>query len=153
MVEGGRGRRGRTTDGVGYKEETGGRADGGQVLARRKFEAGSPSIERDRPAIAPSTPPAAAAGPIASQIHKKFGLLCLRLPLASFSLRPFAMPKAPKALSKAKHDPLHVQLGEDEVYAKYGRVSQPGRRRKSRAKDDDETGEVCPRPTRPQIPF
>ena len=54
------------------------------------------------------------------------------------------MPKAPKALPKQKHDPLHVQLGEDEVYAKYGRISQPGRRRKSRAKDDDndETGEV-----------
>ncbi|KAI9063423.1 cell adhesion protein byn-1 [Trametes sanguinea] len=49
------------------------------------------------------------------------------------------MPKAPKAASsKVKHDPLHVQLGEDEVYAKYGRVSQPGRRRKSKAKDDDE---------------
>ena len=48
------------------------------------------------------------------------------------------MPKAPKATSKAKHDPLHVQLGEDEVYAKYGRVSQPGKRRKSRANDDDD---------------
>ena len=55
------------------------------------------------------------------------------------------MPKAPKATSKAKHDPLHVQLGEDEVYAKSGRVSQPGKRRKSRANDDDdETGEVSP---------
>ncbi|RPD62033.1 cell adhesion protein byn-1 [Lentinus tigrinus ALCF2SS1-7] len=53
------------------------------------------------------------------------------------------MPKAPKASSKTKHDPLHVQLGEDEVYAKYGRVSQPGKRRKSRANDDDdEAGEV-----------
>ncbi|KAH9943001.1 cell adhesion protein byn-1 [Epithele typhae] len=48
------------------------------------------------------------------------------------------MPKAPKAPAKPKHDPLHVQLGEDEVHAKYGRVSQPGRRRKSRAKDDEE---------------
>ncbi|KAH9894173.1 cell adhesion protein byn-1 [Cubamyces lactineus] len=53
------------------------------------------------------------------------------------------MPKAPKANPKVKHDPLHVQIGEDEVYAKYGRVSQPGRRRKSKAKDDeDESGEV-----------
>ncbi|KAI0676769.1 cell adhesion protein byn-1 [Trametes maxima] len=53
------------------------------------------------------------------------------------------MPKAPKASAKSKHDPLHVQLGEDEVYAKYGRVSQPGRRRKSKAKDEeDEAGEV-----------
>ncbi|KAI0829358.1 cell adhesion protein byn-1 [Trametes gibbosa] len=53
------------------------------------------------------------------------------------------MPKAPKASGKTKHDPLHVQLGEDEVYAKYGRVSQPGRRRKSKARDDeDEAGEA-----------
>ncbi len=55
------------------------------------------------------------------------------------------MPKAPKASTKTKHDPLHVQLGEDEVYQKYGRVSQPGKRRKSRANDDDdEAGEVSP---------
>ncbi|EJF63053.1 cell adhesion protein byn-1 [Dichomitus squalens LYAD-421 SS1] len=54
------------------------------------------------------------------------------------------MPKAPKQNTKAKHDPLHVQIGEDEVHAKYGRISQPGRRRKSKAQDDDddETGEV-----------
>ncbi|KAI0643706.1 cell adhesion protein byn-1 [Trametes meyenii] len=53
------------------------------------------------------------------------------------------MPKAPKSSTKSKHDPLHVQLGEDEVYAKYGRVSQPGRRRKPKAKDEvDEAGEV-----------
>ena len=50
------------------------------------------------------------------------------------------MPKAPKPNTKAKHDPLHVQLGEDEVYSKYGRISQPGRRRKSKAQDDDEEG-------------
>ncbi len=48
------------------------------------------------------------------------------------------MPKAPKAPTKSKHDPLHVQIGDDEVYAKYGRISQPGRRRKSKAKDDDD---------------
>ena len=48
------------------------------------------------------------------------------------------MPKAPKAATKSKHDPLHVQIGEDEVYAKYGRISQPGRRRKSKTKDDDD---------------
>ena len=53
------------------------------------------------------------------------------------------MPKAPKPNTKAKHDPLHVQLGEDEVYSKYGRISQPGRRRKSKAQDDDEeSGDV-----------
>ena len=33
---------------------------------------------------------------------------------------------------------VHVQIGEDEVYAKYGRISQPGRRRKSKTKDDDD---------------
>ncbi|KAI0723470.1 cell adhesion protein byn-1 [Earliella scabrosa] len=48
------------------------------------------------------------------------------------------MPKVPKANAKTKHDPLHVQIGEDETYAKYGRISQPGRRRKSRARDEDE---------------
>ena len=55
------------------------------------------------------------------------------------------MPKAPKAAAKPKHNPLHVELGEDEVIAKYGRISQPGRRRKSRAQDsDEEGGEVIP---------
>ncbi|TFY50804.1 hypothetical protein EVG20_g11320 [Dentipellis fragilis] len=54
------------------------------------------------------------------------------------------MPRAQKAPSKARHDPLHVQLGEDEVHAKYGRVSNPGKRRKSRpsTEDDDDRGEV-----------
>ncbi|OBZ71992.1 Bystin [Grifola frondosa] len=48
------------------------------------------------------------------------------------------MPRAPKSTGKTRHDPLHVQLDEDEVYAKYGRVSQPGKRKKSKAKDDDD---------------
>ncbi|KAJ3526633.1 hypothetical protein NM688_g8236 [Phlebia brevispora] len=53
------------------------------------------------------------------------------------------MPKAQKASGKTRHDPLHVQLGEDEVYAKYGKVTRPGKRRKSQAKDEDEeNGEV-----------
>ena len=53
------------------------------------------------------------------------------------------MPRAPKATGKTRHDPLHVQLGEDEVYAKYGKVSRPGKRRKSHApeEDDDEEDE------------
>ncbi len=56
------------------------------------------------------------------------------------------MPKAPRAPAKAKHDPLHVQLGEDEARAKYGRVSQPGRRKRSKTnEDEEESGEVSPR--------
>ncbi|EPT03099.1 hypothetical protein FOMPIDRAFT_1047090 [Fomitopsis schrenkii] len=49
------------------------------------------------------------------------------------------MPRAVKPTGKTRHDPLHVQLGEDEVYTKYGRVSRPGKRRKS--KDTEEDGE------------
>ncbi|OJT13181.1 Bystin [Trametes pubescens] len=53
------------------------------------------------------------------------------------------MPKAPRAPAKAKHDPLHVQLGEDEARAKYGRVSQPGRRKRSKTnEDEEESGEA-----------
>ena len=53
------------------------------------------------------------------------------------------MPKAVKALGKSRHDPLHVQLGEDEHYAKYGKVSRPDKRRKSyAAEEDEEKGEV-----------
>ncbi|KAF9821035.1 hypothetical protein IEO21_01012 [Rhodonia placenta] len=48
------------------------------------------------------------------------------------------MPRAAKPPTKSRHDPLHVQLGEDEVHAKYGRISQPGKRRKSKGKADDE---------------
>ena len=43
-----------------------------------------------------------------------------------------------KATTKSKHDPLHVQIDKDEVYAKYGHISQPGRRRRSKTKDDDD---------------
>jgi len=52
------------------------------------------------------------------------------------------MPRAQKS-SKPRHDPLHVQLDEDEVEAKYGRISLPGKRKKSRRSDDDELIEVC----------
>lgn len=56
------------------------------------------------------------------------------------------MPKAPKATGRTKHDPLHVQIDDDEVHAKYGRVSKPGKRRKSKATDEEEEegGEVSP---------
>jgi essential nuclear protein 1 len=48
------------------------------------------------------------------------------------------MPRAAKPTGKGRHDPLLVQLREDEVDAKYGRVSQPGRRKKARTSDADE---------------
>jgi essential nuclear protein 1 len=43
------------------------------------------------------------------------------------------MPRATaKATGKTRHDPLLVQLHEDDVEAKYGRVSKPGKRQKGR---------------------
>ena len=52
------------------------------------------------------------------------------------------MPRAPKPTGKTRHDPLHVQLKEDELVEKYGNVSHPGKRKKSRKSktDDDEAG-------------
>ncbi|KAJ2924953.1 hypothetical protein H1R20_g12155, partial [Candolleomyces eurysporus] len=54
------------------------------------------------------------------------------------------MPRTQKPSSKPRHDPLHVQLDEDEAHAKYGRVSQPGKRTKSRRRpsEDENTAEV-----------
>ncbi|KAI6151725.1 Bystin-domain-containing protein [Pisolithus tinctorius] len=52
------------------------------------------------------------------------------------------MPRAQKS-TKPRHDPLLAQIHEDELIAKYGRVSQPGKRNKSRkSRSDDEGGEV-----------
>lgn len=48
------------------------------------------------------------------------------------------MPRTTKGAQKSRHDPLLVQLGEDELEAKYGRLSEPGKRKKSRKTDDDE---------------
>ena len=56
------------------------------------------------------------------------------------------MPRAQKSSGKSRHDPLIVQLDEDEVQAKYGRLSQPGKRTKSRTsstRDDEDASEVC----------
>lgn len=47
------------------------------------------------------------------------------------------MPRSAKPTGKTRHDPLHVQLKEDELFEKYGNVSHPGKRKKSK-KDDDE---------------
>ncbi|CAL1702091.1 unnamed protein product [Somion occarium] len=53
------------------------------------------------------------------------------------------MPRVAKASGKSRHDPLHVQLGEDEIHAKYGKLSRPNKRRKSKAdEDEEENGEV-----------
>ncbi|KZT13102.1 cell adhesion protein byn-1 [Laetiporus sulphureus 93-53] len=53
------------------------------------------------------------------------------------------MPRAAKSTGKERHDPLHVQIAEDELHAKYGRVSRPGKRVKTKnPKPDDEAGEV-----------
>ncbi|PAV21174.1 cell adhesion byn-1 [Pyrrhoderma noxium] len=53
------------------------------------------------------------------------------------------MPRAVKSSGKARHDPLHIQLKEDEVHEKYGNVSRPGKRRKSnKSEGDDENKEV-----------
>lgn len=50
------------------------------------------------------------------------------------------MPRAAKPSGKTRHDPLHVQLGEDEQEAKYGKIARPGKRRKSQATVDEEDG-------------
>jgi essential nuclear protein 1 len=58
------------------------------------------------------------------------------------------MPRTTKSPSgKNRHDPLLVQLREDDIEAKYGRVSQPGRRAKRATRRDstgagDESGET-----------
>ncbi|KAG8694530.1 snoRNA-binding rRNA-processing protein [Ceratobasidium sp. 395] len=50
------------------------------------------------------------------------------------------MPRVSSASKgKARHDPLHVQLGEDETYSKFGRISSASKREKKRRdKDEDE---------------
>ncbi|KAG5654650.1 hypothetical protein H0H81_009898 [Sphagnurus paluster] len=53
------------------------------------------------------------------------------------------MPRAGKP-GKPRHDPLLAQLNEDEVQAKYGRISEPGKRKKSSRKsaNEDDSAEV-----------
>ncbi|KZV71408.1 Bystin-domain-containing protein [Peniophora sp. CONT] len=48
------------------------------------------------------------------------------------------MPRAQKPSSAPRHDPLHVQLRKDELSEKYGRVTAPGKRRKTRKSDADD---------------
>ncbi|CAE6406218.1 unnamed protein product [Rhizoctonia solani] len=51
------------------------------------------------------------------------------------------MPRATTPKDKTRHDPLHVQIGEDETYAKFGRVStnKRGKKRKSENQEELET--------------
>ena len=51
------------------------------------------------------------------------------------------MPRAQKPASRPKHDPLHIQLQEDTVYAKHGNVSEPGKRKKSKRDKSDRESE------------
>jgi essential nuclear protein 1 len=38
---------------------------------------------------------------------------------------------------KTRHDPLHVQLGDDETYSKFGRISSTSKREKKRPDEDE----------------
>jgi hypothetical protein len=51
------------------------------------------------------------------------------------------MPRATTPKDKSRHDPLHVQIGEDETYAKFGRVNT-GKRGKKRKSENHEEVEV-----------
>lgn len=53
------------------------------------------------------------------------------------------MPRTARGAQKARHDPLLVQLGNDEVEAKHGRLSQPSRRQKFSRNDDEESEVGC----------
>ncbi|KAF7301586.1 hypothetical protein MIND_00724100 [Mycena indigotica] len=48
------------------------------------------------------------------------------------------MPAVRKASGKSRHDPLLVQLADDDIEARYGRVSQPGKRKKSKDTEQDD---------------
>jgi essential nuclear protein 1 len=47
------------------------------------------------------------------------------------------MPRAASKKSNTRHDPLHHVLNKDEEFEKYGRVSQPGRRKKHRQSEEN----------------
>lgn len=52
------------------------------------------------------------------------------------------MPRVQKSV-KQRHDPLHAQLDVEEAQAKYGRISQPGKRTKrQKSSGDEESSEV-----------
>jgi essential nuclear protein 1 len=51
------------------------------------------------------------------------------------------MPRSLKSSQKSRHDPLLRDIAADDLYAKYGNVSKPGRRKKTQH-DEDGSGEV-----------
>jgi essential nuclear protein 1 len=71
--------------------------------------------------------------------------MILDLQLESALYHPaITMPRIGKLPGKSRHDPLLVQLDEDEE-ARYGRISQPGKRKKAkinRENDEDDNAEV-----------
>lgn len=54
------------------------------------------------------------------------------------------MPRTKNSSGKVRHDPLLVQLDEDKQEEKYGHLSQPGKRKKSKhsSTKDEASGEV-----------
>ena len=67
------------------------------------------------------------------------------IPVSPDPVRPLlsVMPKsaAKPADKKNRHQPLHVEIDLDNDMAKYGRVSQPEKRRRSRKTEDEEREE------------
>jgi essential nuclear protein 1 len=53
------------------------------------------------------------------------------------------MPRSLKSSQKSRHDPLLRDIAADDLHAKYGNLSKPGRRKKTQH-DDDRSGEVTP---------
>jgi essential nuclear protein 1 len=54
------------------------------------------------------------------------------------------MPRTQKPTGKSRHDPLHVDIAADDLYSKYGNLSKPGRRKKSRHSDEEQGTEARP---------
>ncbi|KAJ3863659.1 Bystin-domain-containing protein [Lentinula novae-zelandiae] len=61
------------------------------------------------------------------------------------------MPRAIKSSGNTRHDPLLVQLDEDQQKAKYGRVSEPGKRKKNpknSVQDNEDSAVLDPKTSR-----
>jgi hypothetical protein len=91
----------------------------------------------------------ALAGPIRSRNSENVSnptdaldVRAILLPTTLSVPRLLAMPRTAKPSGKSRHDPLYVQLGEDDHAVKYGKVARPGKRRKAAQEDDEENGET-----------
>jgi essential nuclear protein 1 len=51
------------------------------------------------------------------------------------------MPRAVKP-QKQRHDPLHVDLEQDDDLQRFGRVSKPGKRKARKVEDEDDAEAV-----------